>query len=91
MDAILALEHASLEEHLRITFELLDVRGDGTVTRENMEDILKVWSRALTAERPACTLALSSCEVPAITLATPLAAAEASEHADGSAFPLAVS
>ena len=42
VDAILALQHASLEDHLRITFELLDTRGDGTITRENMEEILKV-------------------------------------------------
>ena len=43
VDAILALQHASLEDHLRITFELLDRRGDGTITRANMEEILKVW------------------------------------------------
>ena len=42
VDALLTLEHASLEEHLRITFELLDTRGDGSIARENMVEILKV-------------------------------------------------
>lgn len=39
---MLALQHASLEDHLRIAFELLDTRGDGSVTREAVEEILKV-------------------------------------------------
>ena len=46
VDALLTLEHATLEQHLRITFELLDTRGDGSIARENMVEILKVGRRA---------------------------------------------
>jgi respiratory burst oxidase len=42
VDALLTLEHASLEDHLRITFELLDTRNDGTIARENLDEILRV-------------------------------------------------
>jgi hypothetical protein len=51
VDALLTLEHASLEEHLRITCELLDTRGDGSIARENMVEILKVG-----VSRAACKL-----------------------------------
>lgn len=42
VDALLTLEHATLEDHLRITFALLDTRNDGTIARENLDEILKV-------------------------------------------------
>ncbi len=51
VDALLTLEHASLEEHLRITFELLDTRGDGTIARENLEEILRVSSSVSSSAR----------------------------------------
>jgi Ca2+-binding EF-hand superfamily protein len=42
IEAVMALQHASLEDHLRITFELLDTHGDGTINCDNMQEILKV-------------------------------------------------
>jgi Ca2+-binding EF-hand superfamily protein len=60
VDALLTLEHASLEDHLRITFELLDTRGDGSIARENMVEILKVGAPVAPPSHTASRLALQA-------------------------------
>jgi len=59
VDALLTLEHASLEDHLRITFELLDTRNDGTIARENLDEILRVSMSLLQQGIISCLLALA--------------------------------
>ncbi len=41
-DRMLHLEKISLEDNLRLTFELLDTRRDGTMSVDTLQEVLKV-------------------------------------------------
>mmetsp|Transcript_19750 Transcript_19750/g.59654 ORF Transcript_19750/g.59654 Transcript_19750/m.59654 type:complete len:963 (-) Transcript_19750:862-3750(-) len=45
-DTMLQLENNSLEDNLRITFDLLDTRRDGTISLDVLDEVLKVCFRA---------------------------------------------
>ena len=51
MDALLALECATWEEHLRATYELCQQTSDGFLTTETLAEILQVQSQKAQAPR----------------------------------------
>ena len=54
-DAMLQLEKISLEDNLRLAFDLLDTRRDGTISVDALQEVLKVRWPPCT-----CTPCLSS-------------------------------